>query len=222
MNIVAYLRVSTKRQGRSGLGLDAQTEAIAIYRREHNARLLATYTEVESGKHNDRPELLKAVAHAKRSNATLVVAKLDRLSRNVAFIATLMDSTVDFAICDFPLASRLTIHILAAVAEHEVKTISQRIKDALKAAKRRGVRLGNAGKYLTDKARARGRKAGHASNALKARQAYSDLLPMMIECRKTMTLQQIADKLNDLGHTTRQGKAWGQVQVGRVLSYQSS
>lgn len=219
-NIIGYLRVSTKRQGRSGLGLEAQKAAIDAYITANNCRLLATYTEVESGKHNDRPELLKAVAHAKRSNAVLVVAKLDRLSRNVAFIATLMDSTVDFAICDFPLASRLTIHILAAVAEHEVKTISQRIKDALKAAKRRGVRLGNDGKYLTDKARARGRKAGHASNALKARQAYADLLPTMQEWHNNgLSQQDIADKLNSLGHTTRRGCPWSQVQVMRVLAY---
>ena len=96
---------------------------------------------------------------------------------------------------------------------------SKLIKDALQAAKRRGVHLGNDGKYLTPAIRARGRKAGHASNALKARQAYADLLPTMQEWRKTMTLQTIADKLNDLGHTTRRGCPWSQVQVGRVLSY---
>src|SRR3972149_4875396 len=158
MNIIGYQRVSTKRQGRSGLGLEAQQVAIESYKNEHNARLLASYTEVESGKHNDRPELARAIAHAKRSNATLVVAKLHRLSRNVAFIATLMESGCEFACCDLPVANKLTIHILAAMAEYEAKLISLRTKDALARAKRRGIRLGNAGKYLSTAARARGRK----------------------------------------------------------------
>jgi len=220
MNIIGYQRVSTKRQGRSGLGLEAQQVAIESYKNEHNARLLASYTEVESGKHNDRPELARAIAHAKRSNATLVVAKLDRLSRNVAFIATLMESGCEFACCDLPVANKLTIHILAAMAEYEAKLISLRTKDALARAKRRGIRLGNAGKYLSTAARARGRKVASAVISNQARQAYSDLLPTMQEWKQAgMSQQAIADKLNEQGHTTRRGKPWSQVQVLRVLNY---
>jgi DNA invertase Pin-like site-specific DNA recombinase len=142
--IVAYYRVSTKKQGKSGLGLEGQQTTVAEYVRQHAGNLIAEYVEVETGKSKDRPELLKAIAHAKRSKATLVVAKLDRLARNVAFTSALMESSIDFVACDNPHANRFTIHILAAVAEHEAEQISQRTKAALAAAKRRGVKLGSA------------------------------------------------------------------------------
>ena len=127
-NLIAYYRVSSKRQGRSGLGLEAQQADVAVYARQHGGKLLASYTEVETGKRSDRPELARAIAHAKRARATLVVAKLDRLARNVAFTSKLMDSGVDFVCCDNPHATRLTIHILAAVAEDEARRISERTK----------------------------------------------------------------------------------------------
>src|SRR5947209_4394448 len=119
--IVGYLRVSTKAQGESGLGLEAQRSAIEAYGRQSGAPIVAFYTEVESGKLADRPELAKALAHARRSRARLVVAKLDRLARNVAFLSTLLESKVDFLACDNPHANKLTIHLLAAVAEHEAE-----------------------------------------------------------------------------------------------------
>ncbi|MGA2797091.1 MAG: recombinase family protein [Thermoguttaceae bacterium] len=222
-NIIGYYRVSTVKQEQSGLGEEGQLAALSAYRKEHGGRILSIYHEVESGKIADRPELLKALAHAKRSQAVLVVAKLDRLSRNVNFISQVMDSGVEFVACDQPFASRLTLHILAAIAEHEAKQISERTKAALHAYKERGGVLGGADprcNNLTQANRLKGNKHSIKVNAERARQAYSDLLPMMIECRQSgMTLQQIADQLNSLGHTTRQGKAWGQVQVGRVLAY---
>ena len=119
-NYIAYTRVSTKKQGNSGLGLEAQTTSVINFVNGHG-KLLATYTEVESGKKSDRPELAKALSHARRSKAVLIVAKMDRLSRNVAFLSALMESTVEFQAVDNPHANRLTIHILAAVAEHEAQ-----------------------------------------------------------------------------------------------------
>jgi DNA invertase Pin-like site-specific DNA recombinase len=139
---VAYFRVSTDKQGESGLGLDAQRQAVMNYLNGGPWRLVAEHTEVESGKRNARPEFQKALAACRRHKAKLCIAKLDRLSRNLAFIATLMDSGVEFVATDNPHANKLTIHILAAVAEHEREAISERTKAALAAAKARGKKLG--------------------------------------------------------------------------------
>ena len=139
---VAYYRVSTERQGRSGLGLEAQQAAVAGFI-NGGTELVAEFTEIESGKRNERPALAQALEACRRHKAKLVIAKLDRLSRNLAFIATLMASGVEFVAVDNPHANKLTVHILAAVAQHEREMISQRTKDALAAARRRGVRLGN-------------------------------------------------------------------------------
>jgi len=140
---VAYYRVSTDKQGRSGLGLEAQRQAVVDFINGNGNQVIAEFTEVESGKRNDRPKLAEAMHRAKVTGATLVIAKLDRLARNVHFISGLMESRVDFVAVDFPQANRLTVHLLAAVAEHEREAISQRTKDALAAAKKRGVKLGN-------------------------------------------------------------------------------
>lgn len=221
--IVAYVRVSTARQGRSGLGLEGQLQALDGYAQTSSARIAKTYREVESGKRADnRPELQKAVAHAKRSGATLVIAKLDRLARNTAFVANLLDSGVDFAACDNPHANRLTIHILAAVAEDEARRISERTKAALAAYKRRGGQLGATlpqCRNLTQAARVRGAKAAGQAASRSANEAYVDLAPIMVEWRnKGLTLQEIANRLNEEGHTTRRGKPWNPVQVMRVLA----
>ena len=141
-NYVAYYRVSTDRQGQSGLGLDAQRAAVANYMNDGDWKLLDTFTEVESGRKNDRPELAKALELCRRRRATLVIAKLDRLARNVAFIANLMDANVDLIAVDMPQANRLTLHIMAAMAEHEAAAVSQRTGAALQAAKERGRKLG--------------------------------------------------------------------------------
>ena len=141
-DFVAYYRVSTDRQGASGLGLDAQRQAVAC--QVNGGQLVAEFTEIESGRrHTNRPQLLAALEECRKRRATLLIARLDRLARNVAFIANLMESGADFIACDMPQANRLTIHILAAVAEHEREMISQRTKAALAAAKARGTKLGN-------------------------------------------------------------------------------
>ena len=140
--IVAYFRVSTDKQGVRGLGIDAQRQAVAASAAHAGAEVVGEYVEAESGRRKDRPELARAVAHARRARAVLLIAKLDRLARNVSVISALMDSDVEFVCCDNPHANRLTLHILAAVAEDEAVRIGQRTREALAAAKRRGVRPG--------------------------------------------------------------------------------
>ncbi len=223
-SIVAYIRVSTKRQGRSGLGLEAQQEAIDAYRRENGGCLLATYKEVETGKTTDadRPELQKAIAHARRSHAILCVAKLDRLARNAAFLLTLQASGLPMVFLDLPGANEFTVGVMALVAQHEAKLISERTKAALAAYKRRGGKLGGqlpqCRHNLSEKARAKGRRLASKAISEKAREAYADLLSTMLEWREDgMTLQAIADRLNEEGQTTRRGKPWNHVQVMRVL-----
>src|ERR1700735_4834305 len=139
---VAYYRVSTAKQGASGLGLESQKESVRSYLNGGRWKMVDEVTEIESGKRNDRPALARALALCRVHNATLVIAKLDRLARNVNFISNLMEAGVEFTAVDFPQANRLTIHILAAVAEHEAVMISLRTKAALAAAKARGVVLG--------------------------------------------------------------------------------
>ncbi len=224
--IIAYYRVSTRKQGDSGLGLEGQAAAVQGYAGSMQRPILAAYTEVETGKIADRPELAKALAHARRAKATLVVAKLDRLARNVQFTSTLLRSGADFMACDNPNANKLTIHILAAVAEDEAERISARTKAALQAAKARGEQLGSCrpGHWegreqarLNGLTKARERSAEVAGE--RARQAYADLVPSMQEMRRTgLTLARIAKALTEEGHTTRQGKAWNPSQVARVLA----
>lgn len=225
MDVIAYYRVSTKRQERSGLGLDGQKEALAAFAEARDAHILAEYTEVESGRRKDRQEIKRAIAHAKRSKAVLAVAKIDRLARNVAFLSTLMESGVDFVACDNPHANKFTIHVLAAVAEHEAEMISDRTKTALKVAKSNGVKLGSSrpGHWKgREDARRRGAEKGAKAAALKnsqsALEAYLDLVPTMTELRASgKSFRQIADALNGMGHTTRRGKPWNASQVMRVL-----
>lgn len=217
---VAYYRVSTDRQGRSGLGLEAQQAAVRKFVNGHG-KLVDEYTEVETGKRGNRPQLANALAHARRQKATLVIAKLDRLARNVAFTATLMESGADFVACDIPEANRLTIHILAAVAEDEAHRISERTKAALAAYKARGGLLGSARPECREVSLAAGRKGsriGAAKAAEKARAAYSDIFPTMRLLRDNgHSFREIASHLNDSGHVTRQGRAWNPTQVKRVL-----
>ena len=223
MKTIQYIRVSTKRQARSGLGLEAQQEALRQHQQQTASKVLATYREVETGKTADRPELQRAFAHAKRSKATLVVAKLDRLARNAALLLQLQASGLELAFLDLPAANRFTIGIMALVAEHEARLISERTKAALQAYKRRGGLLGGSlpqCRNLSDRAKARGRKAASAVIAAQARDAYVDILPLMQEWRAAgLSQDAIAAKLNEQGHTTRRGKAWSQVQVRRVLGY---
>ncbi len=224
--LIAYCRVSTKHQGLTGLGMEAQRTAVESYARQQGARVAALYVEVESGKRSDRPELAKALAHAKRGKATLCVAKLDRLARNVEFLARILNAGTDFVACDYPSANRLTLHIMAAVAENEAKAVSDRTKAALAAAKARGTLLGSArpGHWEgRERARQQGAKNGAVVSAevrgKAAVEAYADLRPIMAELRAAgASLQAIADKLDADGHTTRRGRPWNPVQVARVLT----
>lgn len=210
---VAYVRVSTAKQGASGLGLDAQKAAINAFMKEGDD-LLATYVEVESGKDEGRPELAKALRHIELTGAKLLVAKLDRLSRAVSFISRLMDSKVDFIACDQPAATPLTVHIYAAMAEHERNMISERTKAALRAAKARGVKLGGYRGVKVDPALGTAAKRVRASafNS-RVRAAIADM-----PTEATVNLSEIARRLNDLAIPTSRGGIWKATQVARVLA----
>jgi DNA invertase Pin-like site-specific DNA recombinase len=217
---VAYYRVSTGKQALSGLGLEAQKNAVADYLNGGRWTLLDEFTEVESGKLSNRPELTKALALCRLQNATLVVAKLDRLARNLHFLSGLMESGVEFVACDLPTANRLTIHVLAAVAEAEALAISQRTKAALAAAKARGVVLGGDRGGLTAAVRERGRKRGLQVRKQRAEQRAADLLPIIEAIRQqgAISLQDIANGLNERGIPTSYGGNWQPTQVMRVLA----
>jgi DNA invertase Pin-like site-specific DNA recombinase len=209
---VAYFRVSTDRQGKSGLGLEAQRKSVLDYLNGGRWELAAEFTEIESGKRSDRPELDKALAGCKKYKAKLVIAKLDRLSRNLAFIATLTDSGVEFIAVDNPHANKLTIHILAAVAQHEREIISARTSAALQAAKARGKRLGNP--KLAEARR-------HAARAKKEKSdRYSaNVGPLIREIQSSgiKSLRGIARALAARGIRTARGGAWTAVQVSDIL-----
>ncbi|MFC3816394.1 recombinase family protein [Lysobacter sp. GCM10012299] len=217
--MVGYYRVSTRQQGASGLGLEAQQAAVQDYARTNGAQLVATFTEVESGKRDDRPELSKALRLARLTGATLVIAKLDRLSRNAAFLLTLRDSGVSFVCADMPHADSLTIGVLALVAQQEREAISRRTRDALAAAKRRGQTLGNPNGAA---ALRRAGKGNHAATAAKQRRAAvraATLTPVIEEIRQRglTTLRAIADELNARGIQTATGKRWHPTSVARAI-----
>ncbi len=221
IKIIAYFRVSTRKQGESGLGLEGQEAAVKTFAQQRGGKILGSYTEVESGKIAERRELNKALAHARRSKAILVVAKLDRLARNVAFLSALMDSGVEFVACDNPHANRLTIHILAAVAEDEAHRISERTKAALAAYKARGGKLGASRpecRTLTNEARKLGAQRSGAVAKDLAEKAYHDIEPLFAEFfDQGLSMRAISRKLNEMGHTTRRGKPWNHVQIGRIV-----
>jgi DNA invertase Pin-like site-specific DNA recombinase len=215
---IAYYRVSTDKQGQSGLGLDAQRTAVQAYLAQGAWTLQAEFTEVESGRRADRPVLARALAACRGQGAILVIAKLDRLARNVAFISNLMDSGVEFVAVDFPQANRLTLHIL--VAEHERDMISARTKAALTAAKARGVELGGSAP-LTEEQRAAGRAVAKTIKAAKAAARAADLLPVINEIRAegVTSATGIAKVLNARGVPPPSGRgAWQNVTVQRVLA----
>jgi DNA invertase Pin-like site-specific DNA recombinase len=222
MKIVAYYRVSTQKQGQSGLGLEAQEAAVAAYAAQHGADVVKGFTEVESGTLAERPQLQGAVKLAKQLKARLVVAKLDRLARNVLFIAQLLESKADFAACDLPEANKLTLHIMAAFAEHEAECISNRTKAALAAAKARGIKLGtHNAKVRRAIDHAKGSKLGlpkiMANRAKAHAEAYEAVKPILLEMRDDHTLQEIANRLND-EHATVTGKRFYPQTVKRLLA----
>lgn len=214
---IAYYRVSTDKQGKSGLGLEAQREAVSSYLNGLKHELINEFTEVESGKNNSRAQLHEALRLCKLTNSRLIIAKLDRLSRNVAFLANLMESKVKFVCCDIPEANELTLHILAAVAQDERKRISQRTKAALQAVKARGKRLGNpnlAAVRNTDTTKAT------ETRHKQALESADELLPVIqnIQADGAGSLREIADRLNSLGITTARGSEWHANSVRRILA----
>lgn len=204
---IAYYRVSTERQGRSGLGLEAQQAAVAQFVTARGGSIVAEFTEVESGRKSDRPELAKALADCRRRKVPLVIAKLDRLARNVALIANLMESRVEFVAVDMPDANRLTVHIMAAMAEYEREMISQRTKAALAAAKARGVVLGqNIGELVA--------RQITAANAFAVR-----IAPTLSDLRAEgyNTVRALTDELNRRCVPTARGGHWDVRTVHRLL-----
>ncbi len=215
---IAYYRVSTDRQGKSGLGLEAQSTAVMDWLNGGSWELIEEYTEIESGNRNDRPQLIKALEACKRQKATLIIAKLDRLARNVAFVANLMESGVEFLAVDMPQANKLTVHIMAAMAEHEREMISQRTKAALQAAKERGTKLGWSIPSRKKEQRQATLKANQANREHASRFA-TNVLPIVREIEKAgiTTLKGMAEALNARGvHTARGGK-WYPTTVKNLI-----
>ncbi len=201
-SFVSYLRASTTKQEASGLGIEGQRAAVARF--VGDRRLVHEFVEIESGAKNDRPQLMAALALAKRTKSTLVIAKIDRLGRNVALVSGLMESGVDFVCCDAPHASRLTLHILVAMAEHERQMISERTKAALQAKKARGEQLGNP----TNLAEAQAIGRGVIKDRVDAHTGR--VIPHIREivAGGVRSVHAVADTLNARGITTRSGSRW--------------
>jgi len=213
-NFVCYYRVSTTQQGQSGLGLEAQRQAVRDYAQKVQGTVLDELVEVESGKRADRPVLTNAIQRCRETGATLLVAKLDRLSRNLHFITTLQQSKVNFLAVDNPHATPFLIHILVAVAEYERTMISTRTKSALEAAKRRGVKLGNPVIQTAVVKSAESRR-------LACREQYARLAPTVQELQSQgfIRLKDIAHQLNARGIKTARGCLFTPTQVHRILHF---
>jgi DNA invertase Pin-like site-specific DNA recombinase len=205
---ITYYRVSTERQGKSGLGLEAQQSMVSAFAGSNGFNVVAEFTEVESGKKDNRPVLLAALASCRANNAVLLIAKLDRLGRNVAFISALMQSGVEFKAVDNPYAGKFMVHIMAAVAEHEREQISERTTAALQAAKLRGVELGKNGKYVLSKL-----------NKVLADGFAWDMKPIIDSVRLDgfTTVRQIAKELNRLQIPTYRQTKWHPTTVHQLL-----
>jgi DNA invertase Pin-like site-specific DNA recombinase len=219
MRIIGYERVSTARQGASGLGIAAQRQAIDGFVAQRRGTLLARFTEVESGRNPDRPELGKALHLAKVTGATLVIAKLDRLSRNAAFLLTLRDSGVRFAAVDLPEANDLTVGIMALVAQQEREAISRRTREALSVARSRGVKLGNPNGAAALRRAGKGGAPLREAIRRNADRHAQDLAPVIEDIRASgaTSLRAIAGELNVRGMLTRRGGRWHVSTVMNLL-----
>jgi DNA invertase Pin-like site-specific DNA recombinase len=207
---IAYERVSTARQGASGLGLEAQRQSIDGFAASRGAEVLARFTEVESGKNPNRPQLTAAIQLARLTGATLVIAKLDRLSRNAAFLLALRDSGVKFVAVDMPEANDLTVGIMALVAQAEREAISRRTKEALAVAKARGVKLGNPNGAEALRRAGKGGVALRAVVACNADRHAQDLAEVVVAIRAQghKSLRAMAAEMNQRGMMTRRGVSW--------------
>lgn len=215
MKYVAYYRVSTKQQRNSGLGLEGQQADVRQFLKDSD-ELINEFTDIDSGKNDVREQLTAAIEYSKKNDAKLLIAKLDRLSRNVSFIFKLRDSKVDFQCCDLPDANTLTIGIFATMAQHERELISKRTKAALQARKERGLKLGTP-ENLTDEGRAKGRatasaRAASNENSIKAMELVS------LYKEKGLTLKAIATKLNKNGFKTARGNKFQKTTVTRLYN----
>ena len=213
--IISYYRVSTQKQGNSGLGIEAQRATVTDYAQRAGALVVAEFIEVESGKRNNRPQLAEAIAEAKRTGATLVIAKLDRLARNAGFVFALRDAGVKFIACDIPEANTLTVGIFAVMAQHEAELISTRTRAALQAKKARGAKLGKP-ENLTAEARAKGREA-HSRNAANNQNTKTARGYALLLRGNGASLRQMAATLNAEGFKTPRGGKFSAVQVARIL-----
>ncbi|MCB2380500.1 recombinase family protein [Hymenobacter sp. BT635] len=211
---IPYYRVSTQKQGASGLGLEAQQAAVRTFITEAG-QVVGEFVEVESGKKNQRPQLAAAIAAARQHGAVLLIAKLDRLSRNAGFIFALRDSGVEFVCCDMPDANTLTVGLFAVIAQHERETIAKRTKDALAAKKARGAQLGTPAN-LTPAAIEKSRQVRQANARDNQQNRQAARLVSLLHAQGH-TLQQMADELNEAGYRTRRGKAFFPMSVQRLL-----
>jgi DNA invertase Pin-like site-specific DNA recombinase len=222
MKIVAYYRVSTKKQITS---FDVQRETIDQFATAHNATVIAEYREVESGRNRNRPQLLKALEHTKYSGAKLVVAKLDRLARDVNFMSSLMEAGVNFAIVDFPEATPLLIHLLAAIAEYEAKLIRDRTRDALRQKRRHGIPLGShRPDHWKDREHrrlagaAKGNKRSAMIRSAKANERLEFFRTKIVELRQSgNSYEEIAHELNAQSFTTPRGKQFTKSTICKIL-----
>jgi DNA invertase Pin-like site-specific DNA recombinase len=214
---VAYLRVSTARQGKSGLGIEAQREAVGRFVRERGGKIIAPeIIEVESGKHNDRPELDKAIKRCRLTGATLVVAKLDRLSRNAAFLMTLRDSGVGFVAADLPEANTMTVGVMAVVAQHEREAISARTKAALAAARKRGKALGGHRENVPEIGRFQELAVRVVQEKAQAKaEDRRDVIEALVA--EGLSMNAMAARLNEASVRTARGGAWTATAVKRTM-----
>lgn len=220
MRYVSYIRVSTQRQGESGLGLEAQQASVQAFVQQRGGEVLSEFVEVESGRKADRPQLEAALAEAKRQGAVLLIAKLDRLARNVAFISTLLESGAEVQAADMPEANKFMLHIMAAVAEQEAEAISARTKAALQAAKARGVALGWAIPSRAGEAKLAAEKGTKIAAAQRIEQADTfaeRLRPIVASIADGASLRDIAQELNARGIFTPRGKAWQAASVRNLM-----
>lgn len=213
---VAYLRVSTQKQGYSGLGLEAQREIIHNYLQDTTP--ISEYVEVESGRKSDRPKLKEALSQCRKESATLIVAKLDRLARSVSFLSNLLESDVEIIFCDFPQANKMVLHIISAISQYEAELIAARTKASLQAKKARGFKLGNP-EHLLDK------HEQAIQNSIKTCKAKADSNPnnkraiamLRTLVKEEYTLQEMADTLNQEGFVTSKGCSFSKSTIYKLL-----
>ena len=209
--IVAYYRVSTRMQGFNGLGMEAQRRSVNAYAEFRGLEIVAAYEEVESARREhlkNRPQLVRALAHARRSGAVLVIARLDRLARNVLVTSQLLESGVEFVACDNPHANRMTIQIIAVMAEQESRLISERTKAALAAMRARGIPHKST-RRLTPEEISRGQQASAVARRARTKEAYADLVPVVSAMRERgLSIYGVCDALNGQGQRNQRGLIW--------------